>query len=88
MTSESLPIIAEPNGENKFPRLGLVLPGSVPGMIVGVAYLIEAAGHQWNIHGDAILVMGLVFLSATIAFVFLVTNDSQPTLRAGTASVA
>jgi hypothetical protein len=57
-------------------------------MIVGVAYLIEAAGHQWNIHGDAILVMGLVFLSATIAFVFLVTNDSQPTLRAGTASVA
>lgn len=59
-----------------FPRRGLVAPPLVPLAVVAIAWFIDLAGHQWNAHGDAILVFLLAFASGAVAvmssLVFLV----------------
>jgi hypothetical protein len=52
-----------------FPRRGLVAPPLVPLTVVAIAWLIGLAGHQWNPHGDAILVFLLAFGSGGVAVV-------------------
>ena len=52
-----------PPDPKELPRIKLVWPPMVSASIVLVAWLAEKAGHQWNVHGDAI-VIALLFVAS------------------------
>jgi hypothetical protein len=53
----------------EIPRARLVVPPSIPILIVALAWVAERAGHTWNIHGDAAALIVLFGVSLLVALV-------------------
>jgi len=54
----------------RFPRFRLLFPIAVPSAFIAVMAIAEQMGHQWNIHGDGMLMVFSIVVSALGAFVF------------------
>jgi hypothetical protein len=52
-----------------FPRSTLFAAAAVPLSIVALAFLAQAMGHEWNVHGDALFVMGWVLITSVVALI-------------------
>jgi uncharacterized ion transporter superfamily protein YfcC len=60
-----------------FPSKLLVLPAIAPASVVGLAWLAETMGHHWNVHGDAIYILFLLFVTAFFALITQTTAVSK-----------
>jgi hypothetical protein len=60
-----------PPDPREFPKAKLLSPWLVPVGIACIAWGADRAGHVWNIHGDAIALIVLFFLSLVVGFTVL-----------------
>jgi hypothetical protein len=67
----------------EFPRARLIWPVTIPLLVLGLAWGAERLGHQWNIHGDGILVILAFALSMVVGAVVSAVSLASllPSLR-------
>jgi len=67
----------------EFPRARLLWPVAIPLLVLGVIWLTEQLGHQWNIHGDGIFAILAFALSVVVGAVVSVVALASllPALR-------
>jgi hypothetical protein len=55
-----------PPDPSEFPRIRMILPLVMSSLILGFGLIVSSTGHQWNIHGDGALLLGLFLISAFV----------------------
>jgi hypothetical protein len=61
----------------KFPCKLLVLPAIPPAIVVAAGWFAEIMGHQWNVHGDAVGMLFVLFVTVFIALITQITALSK-----------